>query len=111
MRKAAIALVSVALVAIAVAGIYLLRSPADDTLGIGNIYAEERLEAGNTRIATSITNLSTTELGVISPYVDAEIEQLVTSNDIPSFQAGIVLDGQLVWAKGYGEQPDLDTVF
>jgi CubicO group peptidase (beta-lactamase class C family) len=52
-----------------------------------------------------------TQLGAISSDVDTQIEQLVTSNVIPSFQAGIVLNGGLVWAKGYGALPALDTVF
>jgi CubicO group peptidase (beta-lactamase class C family) len=30
---------------------------------------------------------------------------------IPSLQAGIVVGDELVWAKGYGAQPNLDTVF
>jgi CubicO group peptidase (beta-lactamase class C family) len=31
--------------------------------------------------------------------------------DIPSFAAGIVINDTLVWTKGYGEQPSLDTVY
>jgi CubicO group peptidase (beta-lactamase class C family) len=47
----------------------------------------------------------------ISAAVDADIEQLVSSSNIPSFQAGIVINSRLVWTKGYGNQQEMDTVF
>lgn len=52
-----------------------------------------------------------TEVGSISPSVDAEILDLMAQHEIPSLQAGIVLQDQLVWVKGYGAQSSLDTVF
>jgi len=43
--------------------------------------------------------------------VDSKIKRLMTQGDIPSFAAGIVINDTLVWSKGYGDQPDLDTVY
>lgn len=52
-----------------------------------------------------------TEIGSISPNVDTEILDLMAEYEVPSLQAGIVLQDQLVWVKGYGAQPSLDTVY
>jgi CubicO group peptidase (beta-lactamase class C family) len=48
---------------------------------------------------------------VISPEVDADIQTLMVLGGMPSLQVGIVVQDQLVWAKGYGDQPQLDTVY
>ena len=42
---------------------------------------------------------------------DSRIQQLMDEGDIPSFAAGIIINDTLVWSKGYGEQPSLDTVY
>lgn len=52
-----------------------------------------------------------TEVGSISPDCDENIIREMDESEIPSLQAGIVVGEELVWAKGYGEQPSLDTVF
>ena len=62
-------------------------------------------------VNTPIMALNMTENVYISTDVEEEIQQLVTEGDIPSLQAGIVFQDQLVWAKGYGLQPSLDTVY
>ena len=43
--------------------------------------------------------------------LDSKIQQLMDDGDIPSFAAGIVINDTLVWSKGYGDQPSLDTVY
>ena len=43
--------------------------------------------------------------------IDLRITELISQGDIPSFAAGIVTNDSLVWSKGYGDQPDLETVY
>lgn len=52
-----------------------------------------------------------TELGSISAATDGEIMALLEGGDIPSAAAAIVIGDEIVWAKGYGEQESLDTVY
>lgn len=52
-----------------------------------------------------------TELGSISAATDAEIVALLESGDIPSAAAAIIIGNEIAWAKGYGEQASLDTVY
>ncbi len=47
----------------------------------------------------------------IDSSVDTQIQQLLQDYDVPSLAAGIVVNDSLVWAKGYGDQPSLDTVY
>ncbi|MFX0032904.1 MAG: serine hydrolase domain-containing protein [Promethearchaeota archaeon] len=42
---------------------------------------------------------------------DSRIQGLMANNNIPSLVGGIVINDSLIWAKGYGEQPSLDTVY
>lgn len=51
------------------------------------------------------------ETGRVDRMVDAQIRDLMTVGEIPSLAAAIIVDGETVWVKGYGEQPSLDTVF
>lgn len=44
-------------------------------------------------------------------FFDIKIQVIMANYKIPSLAAGIVINDTLVWAKGYGEQPDLDTVY
>jgi len=62
-------------------------------------------------IMMPISALDTTIDELFSSDVEEEIQRLVTEGDNPSLQAGIVFQDQLVWAKGYGLQPSLDTVY
>ena len=43
--------------------------------------------------------------------IDSRINSLMSQGNIPSLAAGIVINDTLVWSKGYGDQPDLDTVY
>ena len=52
-----------------------------------------------------------TETGSIGEAVDEQIQALMEEGEIPSLAASIVVNDSLVWAKGYGEQPDLDAVY
>ncbi len=52
-----------------------------------------------------------TELGLVSASLDADIQTHMSSGHIPSLQCGIVIQDRLVLAKGYGEQPELNTVY
>ncbi len=52
-----------------------------------------------------------TEIGSISQALNENIIREIAEGEIPSLQAGIVVGEELVWAKGYGEQANLDNVF
>jgi CubicO group peptidase (beta-lactamase class C family) len=54
---------------------------------------------------------SLTEVGSISEDVDTAIAALVDDGDIPSLAAAIVVEDDIVWARGYGEQAFLDVVY
>jgi CubicO group peptidase (beta-lactamase class C family) len=51
------------------------------------------------------------EVGSLRPESAAQIERLFEESGIPSMAFGIVVGDELVWAKGYGEQSDLSTVY
>ena len=51
------------------------------------------------------------EIGSINSSIESQIQQLFDDSGIPSMEAGILVGDELVWAKGYGEQPDLSTVY
>ena len=42
---------------------------------------------------------------------ESKIRKLMEKYKIPSLAAGIVINDSLIWANGFGDQPDLDTVF
>ncbi len=48
---------------------------------------------------------------LISSNVELQIDQLVTEGDIPSFHACVVSGTEIAWARGFGDQTALDTVF
>lgn len=43
--------------------------------------------------------------------IDEQIEQHMAEADLPSLSAAMVVNDEVVWARGYGDQPDLDTVY
>ena len=51
------------------------------------------------------------ELGLLDPAVEERIDNLFDEGSIPSMAVGIIVGNELVWAKGYGLQPDLSTVY
>jgi CubicO group peptidase (beta-lactamase class C family) len=51
------------------------------------------------------------KVGSIRPDSAEQLGQLFEESGVPSMAAGIVVGDELVWAKGYGEQPDLSTVY
>jgi CubicO group peptidase (beta-lactamase class C family) len=61
--------------------------------------------------AVTPTPTSESEVGSIDETVDTRIKNLMEQGEIPSLAAAIVVDDSLVWAKGYGRQPDLETVY
>ncbi len=42
---------------------------------------------------------------------ESKIRKLIAKYKIPSLAAGIVINNSLAWANGFGDQPDLDTVY
>ena len=42
---------------------------------------------------------------------ESKIQSWMTDGQIPSLGACIVINESVVWAKGFGDQPDLDTVY
>jgi CubicO group peptidase (beta-lactamase class C family) len=51
------------------------------------------------------------EIGSIDPQIDEQLQSLVEEGGIPSLAVSLVVNDELVWARGYGEQPDLSTVY
>jgi len=51
------------------------------------------------------------EIGVVSADTDARIEDLVESGNIPSLHLCVVSEDKIEWARGFGEETDLDTPF
>jgi len=51
------------------------------------------------------------EIGAINSSIDGQIQELFDDSGIPSMEVGILVGDELVWARGYGEQPDLSTVY
>ena len=43
--------------------------------------------------------------------IDAKILSLMEEGDIPSFAAGIIINDNMIWSQGYGQQSDIDTVY
>jgi CubicO group peptidase (beta-lactamase class C family) len=62
-------------------------------------------------LPVSVYSQTTTSFGVDLPTLEANIETEMGTVGIPSLQACIVINDALVWAKGFGDQPSLDTVF
>ena len=54
---------------------------------------------------------TTTEFGPSLETLDEKIQIQMDDGGIPSLQAGIVVNDSLVWAKGYGDQPELNIVY
>jgi CubicO group peptidase (beta-lactamase class C family) len=52
-----------------------------------------------------------TEVGAISEEGATAIQNGFETTGYPSAQAAIVIDDELVWAKGFGGQPTLNTIF
>ncbi|MFX1254220.1 MAG: serine hydrolase domain-containing protein [Promethearchaeota archaeon] len=44
-------------------------------------------------------------------YLDEELARYMKVAGVPSIAAAIIQNYSLVWAKGYGEQPDVDTAY
>ena len=62
-------------------------------------------------VAIASTGIITTVIILQPQKIDLRISELMSQGDIPSFAAGIVINDTLVWSKGYGDQPDLETVY
>ncbi|MFW9851172.1 MAG: serine hydrolase domain-containing protein [Candidatus Thorarchaeota archaeon] len=54
---------------------------------------------------------TTTSYGPILETLDSQIQNEMEDGTISSLQAGIVVNDSLIWAKGYGDQPELDTAY
>ena len=48
---------------------------------------------------------------VLSPDIDERIEDLMERGDIPSLQLCVVSEDTIEWARGFGEETNLDTPF
>ncbi|MHA3963217.1 MAG: serine hydrolase domain-containing protein [Candidatus Thorarchaeota archaeon SMTZ1-45] len=62
-------------------------------------------------LPTNVLANGITEIGSISEEGAIAIQNAFDASGIPSIQAAIIINNALVWAKGYGEQPALNTVF
>jgi CubicO group peptidase (beta-lactamase class C family) len=61
--------------------------------------------------STNLIVINAEEVGSISEEGESAIQSAFDASGISSAQAAIILNDSLVWAKGYGEQSSLDSVF
>ncbi len=61
--------------------------------------------------STSIGIVAVINITKSDDTIDSRIQGLMSEGNIPSLAAGIIINDSLVWSKGYGDQPDLDTVY
>lgn len=54
---------------------------------------------------------SSDEIGTLDAEVEAQVEQIFNESGIPSMAVAVVVGEDMLWAKGYGEQTDLSTVY
>ena len=59
---------------------------------------------------SSVPNIGNVH-GVIDESIELQIDQVVEESGAPSMAVGIVVNEEILWAKGYGLQPDLSTVY
>jgi len=59
----------------------------------------------------SVIAMETTEIGSISGEGATQIQNALDASGIPSAQMALIIDDSLIWARGYGDQPSLNTVF
>jgi CubicO group peptidase (beta-lactamase class C family) len=68
-------------------------------------------------IAASIISAGVSSLIIINYVInqqnnlEVKIQNLMTKFQIPSLAAGIIINEDLVWKGGFGEQPEIDTVY
>ncbi len=55
--------------------------------------------------------VETTEYGAVSDTCATAAQEAFDASGIPSAQAALIINDTLYWAKGFGNQPTLDTVF
>jgi len=58
----------------------------------------------------SITLLGN-EIGTISSDSNQQLQKLFEESGIPSLAVGILVGDETIWTRGYGNQPDLSTVY
>jgi CubicO group peptidase (beta-lactamase class C family) len=66
---------------------------------------------GCTRFADGPVSKVGTEVGSFDPVVISEVEELFDESGIPSMAAVVVVGDGLLWARGFGVQEDLATVY
>ncbi|MFX1500734.1 MAG: serine hydrolase domain-containing protein [Promethearchaeota archaeon] len=80
------------------------------------------MKIGKKHIIVFIVASGIVSAGLISYFVitnlldnnkslNSEIQKIMAEYEIPSLAAGIVINDTLIWANGFGDQPDLDTVY
>lgn len=62
-------------------------------------------------VITGITSIYFITLLTKPKSFETEVQDLMTEFNIPTLAAGIVNNESIVWSKGFGQQPNLDTVF
>lgn len=58
-----------------------------------------------------ISFLIITSLSPPQESFESKIQKVITEYEIPSLAAVIIINDSIVWTSGFGEQPELDTVY
>ncbi len=45
-----------------------------------------------------------------SPMIDSQVQELMAQNYVPTVTTAVVRNDSIIWAKGYGEQTELDII-
>ncbi len=53
----------------------------------------------------------TPPLPPFNPQIDDQVQEIMTVQYIPSVAVAVVRNDSIIWARGYGEQTDLETIF
>ncbi len=58
-----------------------------------------------------VTESNQVDITLYEPGIDSYIENMMSISNTPSLAAAIIRDSNIIWAKGYGEQPETDMVY
>lgn len=46
-----------------------------------------------------------------NPQIDDQVQEIMVQTYIPSVAIAVLRNNSIIWARGYGEQPELDKIY